>query len=66
MRIWLALFIAGLVLSGVTAFPLKRELSMILGILGDLGAPRESRLVTWLHTVRDALAVTDRHYPFLA
>ena len=35
MRIWLALFIAGLVLSGVTAFPLKRELSMILGILGD-------------------------------
>ncbi len=30
LRIWLSFFIAGLVLSGFTAFPLERELSTLL------------------------------------
>ena len=66
VRIWLALFIGGLVLSGVTAFPLERELSIVVAVLGDSGMPRDSGVVAWLRTVHEALAVTNRHYPFLA
>jgi hypothetical protein len=66
LRIWLSLFIAGLVFSGITAFSLEQELSTLLLGLDRLGVPRGSALMTWLHTVHDALVTTNRHYPFLA
>jgi len=66
IRIWIALFIAGLVLSGLTAFPLEREVSIVLAVLGNSGMARESGLVAWLDAVHGALAVTNRHFPFLA
>jgi hypothetical protein len=47
VRIWLALFIAGLVLSGITAFPLKRELSTILGIPTKAGAATPRPMQLW-------------------
>jgi hypothetical protein len=65
IRFWAALFIAGLVLSGLTAFPLERELSIVLAAI-EGGRWGESGLAMWLHTVHAALAVTYARYPFLA
>jgi hypothetical protein len=68
IRIWLALFMVGLVLSGITAFPLERETAWLNRIFGVRAAPvtGESGLQTWLRRVHDGLAETDRKYPFLA
>ncbi len=68
-RIWLAIFIAGLVLSGVTAFPLVTELRWLAALL-HLGSvepwARSIGLLAWIDRVRDALATTGARYPFLA
>jgi hypothetical protein len=68
IRVWLALFIAGLVLSGVTAFPLERELQFVNSLLGVAPQPAiaEPALHTWLRRVYTGLADTNRRYPFLA
>jgi hypothetical protein len=69
IRVWLGLFIAGLVLSGLTAFPLERELRVATAILGVSAAPStipESGLHAWLRLVRDGVVETNRRYPFLA
>lgn len=65
-RFWLALFIVGLVLSGLTAFPLETELRWLVSRLPDSASIRPSALTAWLVRVRDALAETNSHYPFLA
>ena len=67
IRVWLALFIVGLVLSGLTAFPLERELRILVSTSG-CSQPSEpaSALCGWLLRVRDALAVTNERYPFIA
>lgn len=64
IRIWLAIFIAGLVVSGVTAFPLETELRWLvsLGAVQSLPAP----LLAWLLRVTAALTATNARYPFLA
>jgi hypothetical protein len=54
IRIWLGLFIAGLVLSGITAFPLQTELSWLVGLVH--AEPLRSiavftRLGPWIETV---------------
>src|SRR5215469_8238513 len=69
IRIWLAVFIAGLVLSGITAFPLQSELDWLVACLHSsfFEAPAESsHLLPWLERVRDALSATNARYPFLA
>lgn len=69
IRIWLALFIAGLVLSGLTAFPLEHELRILnhaLGVPAQIPPSPEPALHTWLRKVQDALIDTNRRYPFLA
>jgi hypothetical protein len=61
--------IVGLVLSGLTAFPLVTELRWLTGMLGAAPSTRPADvtgLLGWLVTVRDALAATDAAYPFLA
>ena len=67
---WLLLaFIAGLVLSGITAFPIETELRWLTAALGaGPGARPEdvTGVLRWLVTVRDALAATNAAYPFLA
>ncbi len=65
IRFWLALFLAGLVISGITAFPLETELGAVAGI-AETSRWRGSPLATWLITVRDALRYTGAKYPFLA
>jgi hypothetical protein len=54
------LFIAGLVLSGLTAFPLRRELDLLAALLGaDESAP-DGTLRGWIALVQRALATTGR------
>jgi hypothetical protein len=62
IRLWLAVFIVGLVLSGVTAFPLTWELGLLVRWFGQ----GDNALAEWLRTVHTGLVETDKHYPFLA
>lgn len=69
IRILLIGFIVGLVLSGVTAFPLPYEVSLLARLLGarDGSTPDEySGLLWWIVTVRNGLLDTQARYPFLA
>lgn len=66
IRMWLSVFMGGLVLSGITAFPLESELSTLLSVFTSLGLPPGSEVFIWLRTVHDALVATNRQYPFLA
>ena len=68
VRIWLVLFIAGLVLSGLTAFPLLHETALLNQLFGVTPAPQaaEPALHIWLRRVHAALAVNDQDYPFIA
>jgi len=56
------LFIAGLVLSGATAIPLKWELDLLANLPGADG---NSSLVEWISNVRAALTQTSAQFPFL-
>jgi hypothetical protein len=69
LRFWLAIFIAGLVLSGVTAFPLQTELGWLASFLHTptLRPIAESAgLLQWIERVNEGLRTTNAHYPFLA
>lgn len=69
IRIWLALFIAGLVLSGITAFPLEHETASLNRIFGVTSTPPqgvEPALHTWLRRVYQGVVNTNRDYPFMA
>lgn len=63
IRIAVGLVIFGLVISGVTAFPLLHELNLLAGFLGDGG---DSGLAHWILKVREGLEVTYEKYPFIA
>ena len=66
-RFWLAIFIVGLVLSGITAFPLQSELSLTVRIATSLNlGSRAPSLLACLTRVSQALADTNGRYPFLA
>jgi hypothetical protein len=65
----LGVFIVGLVLSGVTAFPLLHELELLarmLGIPGDAAANSQIGLSYWIATVRNGLRAIHAGYPWLA
>lgn len=64
IRAWLLIFVVGLVLSGVTAFPLVGEVRLLSEVLQSVPAP--DGLVAWVDRVRDGLVVTDANYPFIA
>ena len=64
IRICLGIFIAGLVASGVTAFPLETELAWLLGLRTIQGLP--APILSWLQRVSAALTATGAQYPFLA
>jgi hypothetical protein len=63
IRIWLVVVIAGLLLSGVTAFPLQTELAYFVRLSAHFNTPA---LNLWLVRVYNALADTNARYPFLA
>ena len=69
IKILLTLFIIGLVLSGVTAFPLQWELDLLARWLGvpERAAPQHyAGLTHWIVTVRNGLRDTYARYPFIA
>jgi hypothetical protein len=69
IRIWLAVFMAGLVLSGVTAFPLETELRWLVFFLRTnslLSLAQSTHLLPWVERVSGALTATNASYPFLA
>ena len=68
-RAALIVFIAGLVLSGLTAFPLRTELGLLaswLGIDPGAGPGAYAGLRFWIATVRLGLDRTGEAYPWLA
>jgi hypothetical protein len=69
IRFWLLIFIAGLFLSGVTAFPIQTELRWLLSILETPPVRRiaeTTHLLPWIVRVHHALSATNAQYPFLA
>jgi succinate-acetate transporter protein len=69
IRFYLTLFILGLVLSGLTAFPLQLETEYLARLLNipDTAPPTNyTGLPYWIATVRDALRDTYARYPFIA
>jgi hypothetical protein len=68
IRLLLGLFIIGLILSGITAFPLTWELRVLSSWFNETTAVGSSfpGLAHWLSFVRDGLENADRFYPFLA
>ena len=69
IRVWLALFIVGLVLSGLTAFPLVYEtalLDQMFHVAPSPPAGGEAPRHSWLRRVHHALAENGRDYPFIA
>ena len=65
-RVALSLFIAGLVLSGVTAFPLLHELRLLAHLLGADSTATATGLTFWILTVRNGLENTYAAYPWIA
>ncbi len=69
IRIWLGVFMVGLVLRGVTAFPLRSEtalLNRIFHVAPVAPGSGEPALHTWLRRVHTAIEATDEQYPFMA
>ncbi len=61
-RIWLTLFMIGLALSGITAFPLETELNWLADQVQDTSTP----IAQWLIRCRDAISDVNTQYPFLS
>ncbi len=68
IRFLLGLFIIGLVLSGITAFPLVWEMRVLTSWFGETTTVGSAfpGLVHWLSYVREGVETADRGYPFLA
>ncbi|MGJ8644283.1 MAG: hypothetical protein ACSHX9_12815 [Luteolibacter sp.] len=70
IRILTAFVIVGLVISGVTAFPLLRELNLLANFFVDAEGSMEpagySGLAHWILLVRKGLEDTYAAYPFIA
>ncbi len=69
IRIWLGIFIVGLVLSGLTAFPLQTELRWLVALLHQSWIEplaQSSGLLAWIERVHGALDTTGAQFPFLA
>ncbi|MFI9275434.1 hypothetical protein ACIGXM_32715 [Kitasatospora sp. NPDC052896] len=64
VRRWLWIFIVCLVLSGLTAFPLRFESAWLAESAHRLPTP--PAVLGWLDRIRTGIAETDRRYPFLA
>jgi hypothetical protein len=62
IRIWMSLFIFLLVLSGITAFPLRTELSWVCSWWPE----HSSAFYHWIEKCSVAISHTDNNYPYLA
>jgi hypothetical protein len=69
IRLWVVLFVVGLGLSGVTAFPLRWELNLLTRIVSAPISPLPELwpgLVDWVNRVSVGLTETYAAYPFMA
>lgn len=69
IRVLLGIFVFGLVISGLTAFPLETELRVLSGILGiDPASPPSDYegIRHWISLVAVGLHETYEKYPFIA
>jgi hypothetical protein len=69
IRFWLAVFVVGLVLSGLTAVPLATEMRWLTRLVQThfLRPISESTgLLPWIERVNEAVSTTNARYPFLA
>jgi len=69
VKFWLSIFVAGLVISGLTAFPLEWEADILQRIVSHPASPVPRLwpdLAAWIATVNDGLHQTYHRYPFLA
>jgi hypothetical protein len=69
IRLWLVVVILGLVVSGVTAFPLEAELAAASGALHGGWMPFPAAwtgVAEWVDRVHEALVASYRDSPFLA
>ena len=70
VRIAIGIVIVGLVISGLTAFPLLTELNWLAAIAtggsADLDPANWSGVTAWILKVREGLEVTYAAYPFIA
>lgn len=64
VRRWLWIFIVCLVLSGLTAFPLRTETGWLASAAHHVPTP--GALLSWIDRTRIGIADTDTRYPFLA
>ena len=67
IKLLLCCFIAGLVLSGLTAFPVKSEVAFLQQVVGE-GSAWESwwpQLSKWISFVHRGVSEASRQYPFL-
>ncbi len=65
IRVWLAVLVVGLVVSGVTAFPLVTETGYLLRLVRPASGYVPGA-VAWVARVHAGLADTGRRYPFIA
>ena len=66
IRAWITLFIIGLVISGITAFPLLWELNLLAKWTTAVDADASAGLTKWILRVRDGLERTYDRDPFIA
>lgn len=64
-RLSLGLFVFGLVVSGVTAFPLQLELDFLVAALKIESSSTRTGFEQWILTVRDGLKETYAKYPWM-
>jgi hypothetical protein len=68
IKIWLYIFMAGLLFSGITAFPLEWELSILNQTIGhgtNFGNQFPS-FSEWISKVHFGLTETNKNFPFIA
>jgi hypothetical protein len=69
VRAWLSVFIIGLLVSGITAFPLQTELAWSVTLMRNESVRPVALsigLLLWLERVNDGITATNALYPFLA
>lgn len=69
VRVLLLFFVTALLISGITAFPLEWELSVLNRLVGSSWSPLPALwpgLVAWIGRVHTGLQDTYRQYPFIA
>lgn len=62
VRIWVLIFIIGLVLSGVTAFPIETELAF----MANQSSIFPAFMAHWIETIYAAVKDTNTRYPYLS